>query len=131
MANDLNAEIKRLMALGMSEAEARETALYDAEIDADPKEKKQLAYDLSAEQAKVAKQYKNTGSKKRTYTFTQRERKPNEPKRKLIEILRQALENEQIEAVVSNIERQIDFNYEGQAFSFTLTAHRPEKPSKK
>ena len=64
MAKSIEAEVKRLMATGMSEEEARETALYDAEVDADKKEEKTLAYDLTPEQKKVAKKYTNTGSKK-------------------------------------------------------------------
>jgi len=121
-------EIKRLITVGMTEAEAEETVLYDAEIEADKSEKKQLEYDLTKEQAKVAKKYTAVDTKKRTeYTFSKRERKPNETKRELIEILKKALKNAQIEPNVSNIERQIDFLYENKQFSITLTEHRPKK----
>ena len=117
-------EIKRLMATGMTEAEAEETLLYDEAVEKGEK----TEYDLTAEQAKVAKKYTAVDTKKRTeYTFTKRERKPNETKRELIEILKKALENAQIEPNVSNIERQIDFLYDNKQFSITLTEHRPKK----
>jgi len=117
-------EIKRLMATGMTEAEAEETLLYDEAVE----KGESTEYDLTAEQAKVAKKYTAVDTKKRTeYTFTKRERKPNETKRELIEILKKALENAQIEPNVSNIERQIDFLYENKQFSITLTEHRPKK----
>ena len=112
------------MATGMTEAEARETALYDAEVEAG----EATEFDLTPEQQKVAKKYTNTGTKKRTeYQFSKRERKPNEGKRELIEILKQALENAQITPNVSNIERQIDFVYKNEHFSITLTQHRQKK----
>ena len=117
-------EIKRLMATGMTEAEAEETLLYDEAVE----KGESTEYDLTAEQAKVAKKYTAVDTKKRTeYTFSKRERKPNETKRELIEILKKALENAQIEPNVSNIERQIDFLYENKQFSITLTEHRPKK----
>ena len=117
-------EIKRLMAVGMTETEAEETVLYDEAVE----KGESTEYDLTAEQAKVAKKYTAVDTKKRTeYTFTKRERKPNETKRELIEIFKKALENAQIEPNVSNIERQIDFLYENKQFSITLTEHRPKK----
>lgn len=125
----LETEIKRLMATGMTEAEARETALYDLEIEAGH----ETEYDLTAEQEKVAKKYTRTGSKKPTeYTFTKRERKPNEIKRKImtcVRILFEGMElNGECEAVtLSNIERTLDFTIDGKHFSLTLTEHRPKK----
>lgn len=121
---NIEKEVKRLMATGMTEAEARETALYDAEVEAG----EATEFDLTPEQQKIAKKYTNTGTKKKTeYQFSKRERKPNEGKRELIEIFKQALENAQIAPNVSNIERQIDFVYKNEHFSITLTQHRPKK----
>ena len=116
-------EVKRLCGLGMTEAEAVETVLYDDEVE----HGRPTEIDLTPEQEKVAKKYTAVGTKKRTnYTFTKRERKPNEAKRELIEILRQALA-EMDNVKVSNIERQIDFDFEGEQFSVTLTQHRKPK----
>lgn len=121
---NIEKEVKRLMATGMTEAEARETALYDAEVEAG----EATEFDLTPEQQKVAKKYTNTGTKKKTeYQFSKRERKPNEGKRELIEIFKKALENAQITPTVSNIERQIDFVYKNEHFSITLTQHRQKK----
>lgn len=117
-------EIKRLMATGMTEAEAEETVLYDEAVE----KGESTEFDLTEEQAKVAKKYTAVDTKKRTeYTFTKRERKPNETKRELIEIFKKALENVQIAPNVSNIERQIDFLFDNKEFSITLTEHRPKK----
>ena len=118
-------EVKRLQGLGMTEAEAVETVLYDDEVE----HGKATEFDLTEEQAKIAKQYTAVDTKKRKaeYTFTKRERKPNEVKRELIKIFQQALDNAEIDNNVSNIERQIDFEYDNKQFSVTLTEHRPKK----
>lgn len=129
MAKSIEAEVKRLMATGMTEAEARETALYDLEVEAgEPTE-----FDLTAEQQKVAKKYTNTGTKKRTeYQFSKRERKPNETKREIMNVVRILFEgmalNGKCEAVdLSNVERTLDFVKDGKHYTLTLTEHRPKK----
>ena len=132
MAN-LDKEIERLMATGMTEEEARETALYDAEIEADKSEKKTLEYDLTAEQKKVAKKYTNSGTKKRTeYQFTKRERKPNDNKRWIMDKIRILFEgfelNGECKGVnLSNAERTLDFERDGKQYTLTLTEHRSKK----
>lgn len=57
-----------------------------------------------------------------------RERKPNEEKREIIQILDEAL-TDVVDDVktVTNPERQIDFEYNGKQYSVTLTEHRPKK----
>lgn len=129
---NIEAEVKRLMATGMTEAEARETALYDAEIESDKSEKKQLEFDLTDEQKKVAKKYTNVGMKTTAYQFTKRERKPNETKRWIMRnicTLFQGFElNDECKAVIlSNIERTLDFECDGKQYTLTLTEHRPKK----
>ena len=54
------------MATGMSEAEARETAEYDYEIEHGGKN---LEYDLTKEQQKVAKKMTSTGTRKKKDEF--------------------------------------------------------------
>jgi len=129
MAKSIEAEVKRLIATGMTEAEARETALYDLEVEAgEPTE-----FDLTAEQQKVAKKYTNTGTKKRTeYQFSKRERKPNETKREIMNTVQILFEgmalNGKCEAVdLSNVERTLDFVKDGKHYTLTLTEHRPKK----
>lgn len=126
---NIEKEVKRLMATGMTEAEARETALYDAEVEAG----ETTEFDLTPEQQKVAKKYTNTGTKKRTeYQFSKRERKPNDNKRWIMDKLRILFEgfalNGECEAVnLSNIERTLDFSRDGKLYTLTLTEHRPKK----
>lgn len=129
MAKSIEAEVKRLMATGMTEAEARETAEYDLAVESG----EATEFDLTAEQQKVAKKYTNTGTKKRTeYQFSKRERKPNETKREIMNTVRIVFEgmalNGKCEAVdLSNAERTLDFIKDGKHYTLTLTEHRPKK----
>ena len=129
MAKSIEAEVKRLMAAGMTEAEARETAEYDLAVESG----EATEFDLTAEQQKVAKKYTNTGTKKRAeYQFSQRERKPNETKRKIMTCVRILFEGMELNGeckgvTLSNIERTLDFEMEGKQYTLTLTEHRPKK----
>ena len=129
MAKSIEAEVKRLMATGMTESEARETAEYDLAVESG----EATEFDLTAEQQKVAKKYTNTGTKKRAeYQFSQRERKPNEIKRKIMTCVRILLEGMELNGeckgvTLSNIERTLDFEMEGKQYTLTLTEHRPKK----
>jgi len=129
MAKSIEAEVKRLMAAGMTEAEARETAEYDLAVESG----EATEFDLTAEQQKVAKKYTNTGTKKRAeYQFTQRERKPNEIKRKIMTCVRILFEGMELNGeckgvTLSNIERTLDFEMNGKQYTLTLTEHRPKK----
>ena len=122
-------EVKRLMATGMTEAEARETALYDAEIEAG----NATEFDLTAEQQKVAKKYTATGTKKKTeYQFSKRERKPNETKRKIMGMIKVLFEGHELNGkckgvCLSNPERTLDFEMDGKQYTITLTEHRAKK----
>ena len=124
---EIEKEVKRLMATGMSEAEARETAEYDYEIEHGGKN---LEYDLTKEQQKVAKKMTSTGTRKKKAEFSwqKKERKPDEEKRdlinKLFEFIAKVIDEK---AVISNKERQIDFVVSNNNYSITLTRHRPPK----
>jgi len=129
MAKSIEAEVKRLMATGMTEEEARETALYDLEVEAgEPTE-----FDLTPEQQKVAKKYTATGTKRPTeYQFSKRERKPNETKREIMTDVRilfegMALNGKCKDVCLSNVERTLDFVKDGKHYTLTLTEHRPKK----
>ena len=84
-------------------------------------------YDLTEEQQKQVKAMrKNAKSEKSVNAYgktVKRERKPNEAKREIVEIVAQALTANGYAVNVSNIERQIDFG----DFSLTLTQHRKKK----
>ncbi len=65
---------------------------------------------------------------------TKRERKPNEDKREIVATIAQNLSrvcgddlSTVLNVIVSNVERQIDFEYKGTQYSITLTAHRKPK----
>ena len=101
--------------LDLTEEEAKEMLATDEAIDhgADP-------FPQTAEQKKASKEARSTGT--RTYTFTKRERKPDEDKRFLIQTFASLLADE--ETVITNPERQIDFNYNGRHFRLVLSAPR-------
>lgn len=84
-------------------------------------------YDLTEEQQKQVKAMrKNAKSEKSVNAYgktVKRERKPNEAKREIVEIVAQALTANGYTVSVSNVERQIDFG----DFSLTLTQHRKKK----
>lgn len=122
--------IKKMMAiLGCSEDEAREVVEADAAID-----KGEKLFELTDEQKKASKKARATGTKKRptAYKFEKRERKPNEVKRWIIERVKilcegWELNGDALNVEVTNIERSIDFNIDGRAFTLTLTEHRKPK----
>lgn len=106
----------------------REEAIEMLQDDEDIERGESKDFDLTPEQQKVAKEMTKTGTRK-TGEKVKRERKPNEDKRYLIQELHLMLsENQEIENEnVTNIERQIDFEYNGVKYSVTLTAHREPK----
>jgi len=126
----MNEAIAKMMKiLGCSEEEARQLVADDAAID-----KGEKLFELSDEQKKASKKARSTGTKKRptAYKFEKRERKPNEVKRWIIDRLRILCEGweqngDALDVKVTNIERTIDFNIDGRAFTLTLTEHRPPK----
>ncbi len=126
----MNEAIEKMMKiLGCSEDEARQLVADDAAID-----KGEKLFELSDEQKKASKKARSTGTKKRptAYKFEKRERKPNEVKRWIIDRLRilcegWELNGDALDVKVTNIERTIDFNIDGRAFTLTLTEHRPPK----
>ena len=86
---------------------------------------------LTAEQEKVAKKMRQADRKPTAYKWTQRERKPNELKREIIDDLFTFLCENWPEVAkngnIANVERQIDFQLNGESFSLTLTQHRKPK----
>jgi len=103
---------------GITEEEARQMIADDEAIDhgAD-------LFPLTAEQKKASKEARGTGT--RAYTFTKRERKPDEDKRFLIEYLNEkTLHVADDVPIVTNPERQIDFHLNGRHFRIVLSAPR-------
>lgn len=114
----MNEQIDRLMqTLNITEEEARQMIADDEAIDhgAD-------LFPLTPDQEKASKQARSTGT--RAYTFTQRERKPDNDKRELIEWLARWLTATDEDLTITNPERQIDFTYNGRHFRIVLSAPR-------
>ena len=115
-------QLSRIKAgLKCSDAEAAEILAYDKAIDHGEK----TPHDLTPAQNKVAQSYARTGTRKPTvYKFTTRERKPNEPKREIIQVLDEALTDLADDVTVTNPERQIDFVMDGVKYRVVLSAPR-------
>ena len=115
-------QLQRIISgLKCSEAEAVEILQYDKAVDHNEK----TPYDLSPKQNKVAQSYTHAGTRKPTiYNFSKRERKPNEPKQFLIDLLKNALTPEVENCEVTNAERQLDFTYGGVKYRIVLSAPR-------
>ena len=109
---------------GITEAEAKDILAEDEEID--KMSMSEINSDLSAEQKKAIKDATKTTSGKQTERKP-REKKVDETKKHLIEIVRSALFANEIYCQVTNDEKTIDFNLNGADYTFTLTKHREKK----
>lgn len=116
-----NAQVEKLMkALDITEEEALQVIADDKRID-----KGEKLFELDPELEKGAKKARQAERKPAAYKFQKRERKPNEEKRELIEILRTALvENGAMDIEVTNIERELNFHYGEKKFKVVLSAPR-------
>lgn len=121
MAKDAE-QLQRIMAnLKCTEEEAAEIMAYDKAVDKGEK----TPHDLTPAQNKVAQSYARTGTRKPTvYKFEKKERKPNEEKRELIQLLDDALCDFVDDVTVTNPERQIDFIYNDVKYRIVLSAPR-------
>ena len=117
-------QVEKLMELlECSEEQAKEIIAYDQEVD--KMTVTQCESDLSKEQKAVAKQYRQGDRKPTVYNFSTRERKADNDKGKLIEMLASAINlvTDQ-EPTITNAERQIDFVYNGRKFRVVLSCPR-------
>lgn len=129
-------QIKKMMdTLKITREEAIDLIREDEEVD--KMSMSEVDSDLTAEQKKAKKDAtKTTGDKrKRAYTFTKRERKPDEVKREIIETIAQNLDRccfgEDSHTVkdvnILKPEKEITFTVDGDEYSITLTKHRKPK----
>lgn len=128
---------KMMKSLDISREEAIAVIKEDEAVD--KMSMKEVDSDLTAEQKKAKKKATNTtGDKsKRAYTFTKRERKPDDVKRKIISIIAQNLYQIIIDTdedyfipqntIIKNPEKEITFLLKGDEYSITLTKHRKPK----
>ena len=88
-------------------------------------DKGEKMFELSKEQKKASKQARSTGTKAETERKP-RERKVDNEKLALLEMLASGLTDSNIEVAFEN-EVKLHFNYNGSSYSVTLTKHRPPK----
>jgi DNA invertase Pin-like site-specific DNA recombinase len=114
-------KIKCLMEnLGCDYETAKQVVADDERID-----KGEKLFEQTAEQKANSKKYRQGDRKPTVYKLDKRERKADEDKRKLVELIAAAVGMvTETEPTVSNIERQIDFEYNGRKFRVVLSAPR-------
>ena len=124
-------QIKNLMrSLKISEAEAREIIEYDNKVDK-AKAKDKLEFDLTDEQEKETRKWRQADRKPTVYDFSKRERKPNVLKGNLVtafyNFLTSQTEFEILNCEIANKERMICFECDGEKFDLTLVQKRHPK----
>ena len=117
----MSSSVERVMsALKCDEQTALSILADDARID-----KGEKLFELTQEQEKASKKYRQVGRAPTIYNFTKRERKADQDKRDLIEMITATLTlATQNEVDVTNIEKQIDFEFRGRKFRVVLSAPR-------
>jgi hypothetical protein len=113
-------QLEALMKLGMTEAEAKEVLEADRKIDKGEK----MSFDLTKEQEKATRAMRQADRKPFVPKLDKRERKPNEAKREIIQVLDEALTDLVDDVTVTNVERQIDFVYNDVKYRIVLSAPR-------
>lgn len=121
----MNEKIQSLMKkLDISEAEAREILAYDEDVD----KGKKTEFDLTPEQEKSTRKYRQAERKQTAYNFTKRERKPDLEKRQIIEEIANFLsEKDGFDVSIIKKEREISLIVGSNDYSITLIKHRPPK----
>lgn len=117
----MNERVRKLMmALDVSEAEAKQIIADDKAID----QGKNL-FPLSAEQEKVSKKMRGVGRQPTAYKLTPREKKENPEKQQLIDALSSAARAFGATYVgVSNPEREFSFVYNGTTYKVVMSCPR-------
>jgi hypothetical protein len=106
--------------LGCDYETAKQVVLDDERID-----KGEKLFEQTAEQKANSKKYRQGDRKPTVYKLDTRERKADAEKRQLIALLCASLgEVADNEPTVTNIERQIDFEFRGRKFRVVLSAPR-------
>lgn len=113
-------QLEALLKLGLTEAEAKEVLEADRKIDKGEK----MSFDLTKEQEKATRAMRQADRKPFVPKLDKRERKPNEAKREIIQVLDEALTDLVDDVTVTNVERQIDFIYNDVKYRIVLSAPR-------
>lgn len=114
-------KIKSLMEnLGCDYETAKQVIADDERID-----KGEKLFEQTAEQKANSKKYRQGDRKPTVYKLDKRERKADADKRQLIALLNATVgEIADNEPIITNIERQIDFEFRGRKFRIVLSAPR-------
>ena len=119
----MNEQVKNLMELlGCDEQTAKEIIADDERID-----KGEKLFEQTAEQKANSKKYVSTGTRKpMTPNLPKKERKADVEKRGLVELFAEVLKEQPAcnTLTVTNIERQIDFEWAGRKMRIVLSAPR-------
>lgn len=115
-------QLENLMKLGLSESEALQVLEDDKKIDRGEK----MPFDLTPQQEKETRQYRQADRKPFVPDLKPRERKPNDEKRHLMHLLEIAIgyNPDVSEYELTNPERQLDFTYNGTKYRIVLSAPR-------
>ena len=122
----MNDQVQKLMkTLDISEAEAKEILAYDDDVD----KGKKTEFDLTPQQEKETRKYRQAERKPTAYNFkTKRERKPDLEKQQIItEIADFLSEKDDYDVSIIKKEREISLIIGSNDYSITLTKHRPPK----
>ena len=107
---------------------SKEAALEILECDKAIDRGERMPFDLDPETEKQAKKFANVGTRATDGKKTERKRKENPTKATIIaEISQFLIENGYENVVITNKERQISFNADGNAYEFTLVQKRKPK----
>lgn len=125
MAESQKQKIMRI--LEVNEQAADEILAYDKAVD----QGKKTEYDLTSEQEKQTRKYRQADRKPTAWNFTKRERKPNATKGGLIqeffEFLTEKSSFDISNCKITNKERQIAFSIADNDFELTLVQKRQKK----
>lgn len=118
---------KLMRTLKISAQEADELIAYDSAVDHGQK----TEYDLTAEQEKETRKYRQADRKPTVYNFNKRERKPNATKEGLVVEIADFLEKnsgfDTKNVEITNKNREITFKIGEDTFTFTLVQKRKPK----
>ena len=115
-----------MKSLKVSREEADAILAYDNKVE----HTSNAEFDLPPDKLQVARKFAHTGTRKMKETglnLPKKERKPNEVKRDIMEVLRKAVSELSETVTVTNIERQLTFDLDGETFEVTLVQKRKPK----
>ena len=115
----LDPQVVALAKLGLTDEEIKQVLADDKRID-----KGEKLFELSAEQEREAKKARNVGRAPTTYKFTKRERKPDQDKADLLNVLFSAVLPMCDTYEITNGEREFLFTYHGKKYKVVLSAPR-------